>query len=143
MCSAVLPVVPLLPSAIQTAFRNALKEAVDDQNDDEEAFDYLYKQFIDRETRRIKKEAAERHRLEAENERLREEIATLKSQECRGADGQGEHYPNASLMRRDGATPVCMDFEDFQRLARDGVCPPPLIRQPIIAREAGQEEQPH
>ncbi|CEM02723.1 unnamed protein product [Vitrella brassicaformis CCMP3155] len=43
-------------------------------------------------------------------------------------------YPNASLIRRDGATPVCMDFEDFLRLARDGVRPPPLIRQPIIAQ---------
>ena len=99
---AVLPVVPLLPSAIQLAFKYALKEALDDQNDDEDAFDYLYYQFIDRETTRNKKvshhsqlhpvapsvsmwllcaqEAAERRRLEAEIQRLRNENAMLKEQ---------------------------------------------------------------
>jgi len=78
---AVLPVIPLLPPAIQTAFKNALREALDDQ--DEDAFDYLYKQLIDRETTR-KKEAAERQCLEAEIQRLREENATVKEQERRG-----------------------------------------------------------
>ncbi|CEM02787.1 unnamed protein product [Vitrella brassicaformis CCMP3155] len=84
---AVLPVVPLLPSAIQTAFKSALKKAVDAQ--DEEAFDQLYDHLIERESTR-KKEAAERHRLEAEIQRLREEIGTLRSRESRGEDGQGE-----------------------------------------------------
>ncbi|CEL94341.1 unnamed protein product [Vitrella brassicaformis CCMP3155] len=84
---AVLPLIPLLPSAIQTAFKSALKKAVDAH--DEEAFDQLYDHLIERETTR-KKEAAERHPLEAEIQRLREEIASLKTRESGGADGQGD-----------------------------------------------------
>ena len=45
---AVLHLIPLLPSTTQTASKDALKKALDDQND-EEAFDYLYKRLIDRE----------------------------------------------------------------------------------------------
>ncbi|CEM20255.1 unnamed protein product [Vitrella brassicaformis CCMP3155] len=64
--------------AIQTAFKDTVKKAVDAH--DEEAFDQLYDQL----TTCSKKEAAERHRLAAENERLRNENALLKKQECRG-----------------------------------------------------------
>ncbi|CEM01978.1 unnamed protein product [Vitrella brassicaformis CCMP3155] len=80
---AVLPVVPLLSSAIQTAFKNALKKAVDARDDT--AFGELYDQLISC-SKTCAKEAAERHRLEAENERLRNENATLKEQERRGTE---------------------------------------------------------
>jgi len=72
--SAVLPIVPTLPTVIQEAFEDALKEAVEAQEDGH--FNQLYNALI--------KEAANRRRLEAELERLCEENAILKEQVRRG-----------------------------------------------------------
>mmetsp|Transcript_16309 Transcript_16309/g.46411 ORF Transcript_16309/g.46411 Transcript_16309/m.46411 type:complete len:614 (-) Transcript_16309:449-2290(-) len=79
---ALLPILPTLPQAVQTAFEDGLKgalmEAIDTEADD--SFKQLYNAFINSAT----KEAADRRRLEAENERLREENARLKEQDRRG-----------------------------------------------------------
>ncbi|CEM24543.1 unnamed protein product [Vitrella brassicaformis CCMP3155] len=78
----ILPILPILPSAVRTEFMAALKEALEPQNED--AFTELCSAFIERETTRSNKESADRRRLEAENERLRQEIDVLKEQVRRG-----------------------------------------------------------
>ncbi|CEM31879.1 unnamed protein product [Vitrella brassicaformis CCMP3155] len=61
--AAVLPIIPGLPAPVQTAFEDALKGAVDAQDD--ECFHQLYDAFVE--------EAAERQRFEVEKEQLRQE----------------------------------------------------------------------
>ncbi|CEM31908.1 unnamed protein product [Vitrella brassicaformis CCMP3155] len=60
----ILPLLPALPSAVRSAFKDALRSAV--ENDDD--FTRLFDALVSREAARNKKEAARRRRLEAEVE---------------------------------------------------------------------------
>ncbi|CEM31951.1 unnamed protein product [Vitrella brassicaformis CCMP3155] len=88
--AAVLPIIPSLPSAVQRAFKDALKGAVAAQDD--ECFHQLYDALVKEAAARQKaheaerlqlreerdQEAACRQRFEAENEQLRQAIDQLR-----------------------------------------------------------------
>ncbi|CEM31909.1 unnamed protein product [Vitrella brassicaformis CCMP3155] len=107
--AAVLPIIPSLPSAVKTAFEDALKGAVDARDDEcfQELYNALVKEAAERQRveaergqlrQEIDQEAASRQRLEAEVEQLRQEIDQLR----RGAEWSRGEMEDQQQQQREG-----------------------------------------